>query len=140
MTVESLRADSTQEDRFHLAMLHSPIGMAIVAPDGRFLEVNDALCSILGRSAEEVRAATWQDLTHPDDLQTDGELVARLLADEADSYQLPKRYLTPTGDVVHCQLSVVAVRASDRSVDFFISQLSDLSEGRAIAGPLPAHR
>ena len=45
-----------------MGMMHSPIGMAVIAADGRFVEVNDALCRMLGRSAEQLLAATWQEI------------------------------------------------------------------------------
>lgn len=125
--VEALRAGGTQEDRFHLAMLHSPVGMAVVAIDGGFLEVNEALCRMLGRTQEHLLASRWQDLTHPEDVAVDAALVQRLLDGELDSYKLRKRYLTPDGDVVHGQLTVVAVRDDRGQVEFFISQLSDLT-------------
>jgi PAS domain S-box-containing protein len=54
--------------------------MTIVSPEGRFLEVNPALCEILGRGDTELLAATWQELTHPDDSAVDEGLVADVIA------------------------------------------------------------
>lgn len=108
-------------------MLHSPIGMAVVSRDGRFLEVNDAICQMLSRPAEEMLTATWQDLTHPDDLKADAELVQQVLEGARDAYQLRKRYLTPDGGVVHGDLAVVAVHDAEGQVECFISQVVDLT-------------
>lgn len=126
--METRRAGGTAGDRFHVGMMHSPIGMAVIAADGRFVEVNDALCRMLGRSAEQLLAATWQDLTHPDDLQADVELVGQVLVGERDAYKLRKRYLRPDGGIVHGDLAVVAVRDGNGEVEFFISQIADLTE------------
>src|ERR671918_64254 len=73
--VEALRAS---EERFRNAVHYSAIGMALVAPDGRFLEVNPALCRIVGYTREELLARTFQDITHPEDLDADLSNVQEL--------------------------------------------------------------
>src|SRR5688572_5044940 len=66
------------EERFRLTIDEAPIGMALVAPDGRFLRVNRALCGIVGYTADELTGLTFQAITHPEDLNADLELAARL--------------------------------------------------------------
>src|SRR5204862_309939 len=78
--------------------------------------------------AEELTARTFQDITHPDDLDTDLEHVRQLLAAEATSYQMEKRYYHRLGHVVWVLLSVSLVRASDGSPVHFISQIQDITE------------
>ncbi len=121
------------DPRFALAMQHSPVGMSVVAPDGAFLDVNDALCAMLGRSAEDLMASTWQELTHPDDLAIDASLVAEVLDGSRDSYRLAKRYLRPDGSVVHGDLSVACVRDVEGRVSYFVSQIVDLTERELLA-------
>src|SRR5918999_5296968 len=87
--VEALRAS---EERFRSAVHYSAIGMALVAPDGRFLEVNPALCRLVGYTRDELLARTFQDITHPDDLEADLRFVRRMLAGEIETYQMEKRY------------------------------------------------
>ncbi len=120
---EVLQADQ----RFRLAMLHAAVGMAIVAPNGGFLEVNPALCQMLGRSDQELMSATWQALTHPEDLGVDQVLVSDVLAGRRDSYRLLKRYLRPDGAVVWGDLSVSCVREGSGEVKYFISQITDVT-------------
>ena len=115
------------EQRFRLAMTNSAIGMCIVSPEGAFLDVNAALCEFLGRDAGQLRRATWQELTHPDDIDGDLALVADVLAGRRDSYRLRKRFLRPNADVVWGDLSVACVRQEDGSVNYFISQISDVT-------------
>src|SRR5215467_9922392 len=59
------------EERFRLTIDEAPIGMALVARDGRFLRVNRVLCEIVGYSADDLLARNWQSITHPDDLEAD---------------------------------------------------------------------
>ena len=81
---------------------------AIVAPDGRFLEVNDSLCEIVGYSAAELTALTFQDITHPDDLEADLEFVRQMLAGEIHTYQMEKRYVHKHGHLVWTLLTRLA--------------------------------
>ncbi|HWQ38809.1 MAG TPA: EAL domain-containing protein [Burkholderiales bacterium] len=116
------------EERFRSAMHFSAIGMALVAPDGRWLEVNRALCRITGYSAEELRATNFQSITHPDDLATDLEQVRRMLAREIDSYQLEKRYIRKDGGIVWISLGVSLLWTPDGQPRHFISQIQDITQ------------
>lgn len=116
------------EQKFRLAMESSAIGMCLIAPAGVFLAVNPALCSILGRDEAVLTAATWQELTHPDDLEVDLGLAADVLAGQIESFRILKRYLRPDGTVVWGDLSVACVRDADGSVRYFISQIMDVTD------------
>ncbi|MEI6564028.1 MAG: CHASE domain-containing protein [bacterium] len=124
----SARAISESEARFRGAFEHSAIGMALVAPSGAWLKVNESLCSILGYREDELVKMTFQDITHPDDLAPDLDLVRRLLAGEDDTYSLEKRYFGKDGKVVTALLSVSLVRNSGGKPLYFISQVQDISQ------------
>jgi PAS domain S-box-containing protein len=104
------------------------IGMALVALDGRWLEVNRSVCEITGYSAAELLTKRFQDITHPDDLAEDVELLRRLVDGEISSFQLEKRYLHADGRAVPILLSVTLVRDPDGTPQHFVSQIEDLSE------------
>jgi PAS domain S-box-containing protein len=74
------------EQRFRVAFENAPIGKALVAPDGRFLRVNQALSEIVGYPPDELVTMTFQEITHPDDLDTDVSDVRRLLAGTIRTY------------------------------------------------------
>src|SRR5262249_51450665 len=59
------------DERFRSAFDNAAIGMALVSSDGRWLQVNNALCEILGYSVDELLTRTFQDITYPDDLAND---------------------------------------------------------------------
>ena len=88
------------EERFRNAFDTAAIGMAIVGLDGRWLEVNGALCRMLGYSEEELMDKTFVDVTHPDDLDLDLEYVRKLLNGDLEHYQMEKRYFHKTGDII----------------------------------------
>src|SRR5438309_15055 len=75
------------------------VGIAHVAPDGRWLCVNRKLCRMLGYTREELLALTFQHVTHGDDLGADLSLVKQVLAGERESYSMDKRYVRKDGSL-----------------------------------------
>ena len=118
------------EQRFRLTLANAPIGIALVAPDGQFLQVNAELERLLGRTGEELAGLRFHDVTHPDDLAADVALVEALLRDEIPKFQLEKRYLHSDGSSVWGRLTVTLIRAADGAPCYFVSQIEDISEVR----------
>ena len=115
------------EERFRSAFQNSAIGMALVGLDGRWIKVNNSLCQIVGYTEEELRGKTFQDITHPDDLQSDLDFVARLLAGEIDHYQMEKRYFHKDGHAIWVRLSVSLIRGAQDNPIHFVSQMEDVT-------------
>jgi diguanylate cyclase (GGDEF)-like protein/PAS domain S-box-containing protein len=134
--LESALHDS--ELRFRTAMKHSAIGMMLISPAGKFLEVNPALCDLLGRDEHTLRHTTWQNLTHPGDLNKDVGLVDDVLAGRTESYRLLKRYLRPDKSVVWGDLSVSCVRDEEGRVRYFLCQVVDMTAHMQIEQELRA--
>lgn len=116
------------EERFRLALQNAPIGMCLIGPDGAFLQVNQALCELLGRSESVLMESSWQELTHPDDLNVDLDFSQQVLDGEIDRYRLVKRYLRPDRTVVWGELAVSCVRDETGSVLHFVSQIVDVTD------------
>ncbi|MGK3141580.1 diguanylate cyclase [Pantoea sp. C2G6] len=116
------------ETRFRHAMEYSAIGMALVSPEGKWLQVNQSLCQTLGYPQEELKRLTFQQLTHPDDLATNLHQVNQLLAGEIDTYTLEKRYFRKDGEIVWARLTVSLVRDGSQAPLYFIAQIIDISE------------
>gem|GEM_PF-1223739 len=127
--VEQLRQS---EARFRSTFERAPIGIALVAPDGRFLRVNAALCRMLGYSAEELLERDFQSLTYPDDLGPDLVLVEECLAGARDTYEMEKRYIRRDGCLVTARLLVGLVRDSKGMPVHFVSLIEDVTERRAM--------
>jgi PAS domain S-box-containing protein len=115
------------EERFRLMMDEAPIGMALVALDGRFVDVNRALCEIVGYSAAELRGLACQAVTHPADLDADLALVAQLARGDIPRYQLGKRYIRKDGTIVDILLSASMLRSRDGAPLYYIAQIEDIT-------------
>lgn len=116
------------EARFRHAMMDAATGMAIVAPDGKLQRVNPAFCAMLGRTEEAMLAASWQELTHPDDIGSDQNLADQVRRGERDVYRITKRYLKPDSTVVWADLSVSGVRDDAGEFLYYLSQVADITE------------
>jgi PAS domain S-box-containing protein len=112
---------------FENAFTHAAIGMALVGLDGRWLRVNPSLCQLVGYAEPELLASSFQDITHPDDLDTDLAYVGQMLRGEIESYQMEKRYRRRDGSLVWVMLSVSLARTEEGTPLHFISQLQDIT-------------
>ena len=116
------------EELFSSAFEYAPIGMALVAQDGRFIKANNALCNIVGYSDQELLAKTFQDITHPDDLEADLAFLHQLVVREIRTYQIKKRYFHKSGQVVWVQLNVSLIHDAQGKSLYFISQIQDITQ------------
>jgi PAS domain S-box-containing protein len=128
------------EARFRATFENAAVGIAHVAPDGRWLRVNEALCRILGYPADELITRSFQDITHPDDLAADLAEVRGMLDGKIDSYGIDKRYLRKDGTIVWARLTVGGVRKNDGSIDYFVSVVEDISARKQAERALQASK
>jgi PAS domain S-box-containing protein len=116
------------EERFRSAMHYSPIGMALVSTRGQYLEVNPALCAIVGYSAEELRTMSFDAITHPDDTPGDRVVTQRLLNREVENVRRVKRYRHKDGRIRWVQLNSSLVVDEAGAPRYFVSQMQDITE------------
>jgi len=110
------------------AFKNAPIGMALVAPDGRWLMVNHSLCKLLGYSEDELTSTTFQAITHIDDLYMDLHYISQLLEGKIDKYKMEKRYIHKLGYTVWTLLSVSLVTGANGAPLYFVTQIIDITE------------
>ena len=116
------------ENRFRLSFDYAAIGMGLVDLNGRWLKVNRSLCLMLGMTEEELLASTFQDITHPDDLEIDLKHVNDLLMGVVDNYQMEKRYFDKSGNIIWINLSASVVRDKNKSPVHFVAQIEDITQ------------
>lgn len=119
------------EEQVRLTLDGAPIAMALASPDGPLLRVNQALCTLFGYSMDELLTMTFQQLSHPADLDADLHQLRRLLAGQVPGYRLEKRYLRADGTVIWGLLSVGLVRAVGGRPRHLVAQLLDVTDRRA---------
>lgn len=130
--IQQARAEARlAAEKFAGAFTSAALGMALVSLEGRWLDVNDALCRILGYPREELLQVDFQRLTYPADLQNDLALVQDLLAGRRSYYHLEKRYLDRDGNIIWARLSVSLVRNERGEPLHFVSQIQDITAQRS---------
>ena len=118
------------EERFRSAFDHAPIGMALVAPDGRWLQVNQCLCDIAGYSENEFKGMTFQAITHPDELGDFLTSLKEVVDGQVLTHQMEKRYLHKLGHEVWVLVGVSLIRDSESKCLHLIFQIQDITHRR----------
>ncbi|MBA3514000.1 MAG: PAS domain S-box protein [Pyrinomonadaceae bacterium] len=108
------------------------IGMAVVSVDGSWLQVNDSLCTLLGYSEQELRATTFQQLMHPDDLSPVQFHLKRVLKGTVEGHQQEKRYIHKQGHSVWVLWNVSLLDDSETGTRRVFFQLQDISDRKTI--------
>ncbi|MEI6915371.1 MAG: PAS domain S-box protein [Armatimonadota bacterium] len=125
--IRALETIRSSAELFRNAFQYSPIGVALVSLEGKWLRINDSLASIVGYSEDELLTMTFQDITHPADLDTDLSFVRQMVDGEITTYTMEKRYLHKNGHIVWVLLAVSLVRDQDGAPLYFISQIEDIT-------------
>ncbi|MGD0950759.1 MAG: PAS domain S-box protein, partial [Candidatus Binatia bacterium] len=102
------------------------MGIAHVDLEGRWLRVNRRLCDIVGYTEPELRMRTFQDITHPDDLDRDVGYMRDVLDGKIQTYSMEKRYLRNDGSIVWIDLTVSLVREPSGQPKYFIGVMEDI--------------
>lgn len=118
------------EQRFGEAFNNAPIGMTIVSTEGHFRQANQVLLEMFGYG-KDLLNKTFQEITHPDDLESDLVLLRKLVAGEIQTYSMEKRFFRADGEIIWVLLSVSAVW-KNKKVQYFVFQLQDITESRKV--------
>jgi PAS domain S-box-containing protein len=120
------------EKRFRATFEQAAVGVAHSSLDGRLLLMNQKLCDILGYTPEEILTKTYQEVTHPEDLEAELEYARRLLAGEIESCSYEKRYVRKDGTLIWVNLTASVVRDEETGEpSCFVAIIEDISAGKA---------
>lgn len=119
------------ERRFRVTFEQAAVGIAHVGLDGSWLFVNERLCNITGYSKDELLCSTFQQISHPEDVENDWDLVRRVIRGEILTYSVEKRFVRKDRSVVWINLTVSVVRDSDSLPQYFTAVVEDISRRKA---------
>jgi len=128
---------AASEARFRGTFDHAAVGMALLAPDGRWLQGNGAFHALVGYGEGKLRHLSFGDLAHPDDPDTDLEQVRRLLAGKVTTCQLETRFRHKDGHPIWALLGGSLVPGGQGAPAYAIVQLQDITARRHAR---PRHR
>ena len=122
------RARIELDERFRSMFERAPVGIALVAPGGRFELVNEALAEFLGRDRSELVGMPVEEITHPDDMAQSTDIVRRMTAGELQEWNTEKRYVRPDGEVRWGALRALLVRDAEGRSSHCLSLIRDITE------------
>ncbi|MBJ6725761.1 PAS domain-containing sensor histidine kinase [Geomesophilobacter sediminis] len=121
------KALAESESAFRATFEQAAVGMARMAPDGRWLLVNQRLCDVVGYSRDELLGLRLQDITYPDELDSVLGNMREMLAGNLDTFSMEKRYIRKDDSVVWINLTVGLVRDCAGAPDYFTCVVEDIS-------------
>jgi PAS domain S-box-containing protein len=110
---------------------HAAIGISEVAPDGRFLRVNEAICAITGMSREQHLTTRLFDHTHPHDADADREAFRKQVDGKLEFYSIEKRLRRPDGRIIWLSVRSSPVRGDDGHLLYVVRVVQDITERKA---------
>ena len=125
---QSEEALRESEMRFRSVFDNAAVGISLAALDGKHLAVNLALCQMLGYTENELQVLTFQEITHPEDLETDLYHHQKLLGNEIDSFHIEKRFLHKNGQSIWGLMSVSIVRDRQNQPLYDIALIQNINE------------
>jgi PAS domain S-box-containing protein len=120
-----------QEQRLAATYEHAATGITEVAPDGRFLRVNEAICEITGYSRDELLSVRLFAHTHPDDAEPDRQAFRKQVAGELEFYSVEKRFVRKDGRVIWMSVSSSPVRDAEGRLLYLVRVVQDITERKA---------
>jgi PAS domain S-box-containing protein len=123
--IEEALRDSEEQYRMTFDLV--AVGVCNVALDGRWLRFNQKICEITGYSSQELLTMNYQEITHPDDLETDLIYVGRLVAGEIPSFSMEKRYIRKDSSTIWVNLTVSLAR-DVREEPYMIGIVEDITK------------
>jgi len=125
---QSRRNAREQEQRLAATYEHAAIGIAEIAPDGHFVRVNEAICSITGRAREDLMGGYLFRDTHPDDVDADRQALNKQVSGELQFYSIEKRFVRPDGRTIWISVRSSPVRTADGALLYLVRVVQDITE------------
>jgi PAS domain S-box-containing protein len=118
------------ESRFRTIIREAALGIALIDRQGRVLEGNPALSSMLGYTPEELRGTDFTRINHPEHAESSWENFQRLLAGKQDICRVETRYLRKDGWSGWGRVFMSLVRDAGGNPQFAITLFEDITERR----------
>ncbi|BDA80032.1 hypothetical protein LPTSP3_g29620 [Leptospira kobayashii] len=115
------------ENLFRSTFEHAAAGIAHFYPNGKWLRYNQQFQELLGYSKEELENLTLDDVTHPEDRNSNSPHFSELLNGTIDKYSVEKRLLKKGGTYVWVIAHLSAIYNQNGNIDYIVKVVQDLS-------------
>jgi len=107
----------------------SPIGIAFIGTDGKWLKVNKKMCEIVEYNEAELCNMQVCDITHPSDMAADTEMIKKIETGDVDGYEMLKRFITKTNKSVWTRMAMWPIYNDNGYVSYYIQHVQPLLNG-----------
>lgn len=132
LIVEQTRVREELEEMFRTTFEKATVGIGHVGADGHWLRLNRTYCDLLGYTHDELMGKTFQDITHPEDLDKDLALYDQLKHREIATYSMEKRYIRKDGSVVWVLLSASIAWGPNDEFKYAIAVVRDITASKQL--------
>jgi len=116
------------ESKFRTAFEYSALGIALVSLKGIWLKVNNSLCEMFGYSEQELTSMSFMEITHPDDISSNFDIIESILTDEHGVRRMEKRYICKDGSVIWALVDIAIIRDDKGKPLYFVTQVANITE------------
>lgn len=125
--VTDRREAAQRDERYRKLMDHSAVPAVLATPDGRLVLANEAMATLVGYDIDTLLTMTWQDLTLPETIEVELQVLAEMMAGQRDTYRALKQYIHAAGHRVWADLTVSCIRGPDGQLEHLIAQIIDVT-------------
>lgn len=140
--VESAEREETEarlaasELRYRSIFESASVGISESTRDGYLRRANATFCRMLGYTADELRELTFEEITHPDDLEASSKAIQQFLNNERSSFVIDKRYIRKDGSILYAEVQASAMRDDDGELSSFVVVVQDRTEEKLLGEQL----
>jgi len=116
------------EQQFRTISENAMVGIILGSALGEMIYCNDAFCLMVGYSAQQLKTMVFSQITFPEDLPKEIILLQKLKMDEADFYQMEKRYIKNSGEIIWVEINLSCVRNKDREITHYIGVINNIND------------
>ena len=116
-----------EEQKYSLIFNNANIGIKLIDLDGRFLDVNQRACDIVGYQKEELLGMLFHDITYSKDLSSELDYIEQLVKGNISFYEIQKRFIHKDGSMVWVNLFTTLIRDESTKPKYFVSVIQDIT-------------
>src|SRR5438105_993670 len=127
------------EERWRSVFENSAIGVALTDLNGRYLATNHVYQTIVGYTAEELRALCFLDVKNEDHREANWALITELLEGKRRQFQIEKKYRRKDGSSIWVSNNVSLVPGTERVPRFIMALSEDITQRKRAEEAIRSH-
>ncbi|OKH53280.1 hybrid sensor histidine kinase/response regulator [Calothrix sp. HK-06] len=124
----SLKFLSKNEAQLRAIFERSSIGIGLLDMNARIIDVNPALCHILGYNYKELCSKELVDFICEEDITAQTKLNYQLFTNSQERFEMEQQFLHKDGRLVWAHLNVSLVNTTTNEASFFLAMVEDVTE------------